>query len=316
VVKQLGLNCTLLALADPEQRIFDFIGADPARLDHFREAFRPVETDLSTENHRSKGTEIALFGNEVLHGRYSKSSYVGVDFVPYPPNLNQAYTTLITQTLQARKRLLKDGPADWSLAVLVPTKKLTRLVSDNFRAPIGNLPQIYHTAAVDMEGPVLAAEIVAYLMQPDGLEDRFHGFVELVCSFYQGKDGNAPSTASLREAESIRAARNRGVERAKGGKAKEKKSVTLAMRNVYDQVRTLALTGDPDIDWRSIRATLEKGTCPRLQIVAKEVRNVRLLERGTQLRQALSEDWRNKCIFERAFYRTRSFCHRTFRNSK
>ena len=82
VVKQLGLNCTLLALADPEQRIFDFIGADPARLDHFREAFRPVGTDLSTENHRSKGTEIVLFGNEVLHGRYSKSSYVGVDLFP------------------------------------------------------------------------------------------------------------------------------------------------------------------------------------------------------------------------------------------
>ena len=174
---------------------------------------------------------------------------------------------------------------------------MTQLVSDTFRAPTGNLPQIYHTAAVDMEGPVLAAEIVAYLMQPDGLEDHFHGFVELVCSFYQGKDGNAPSTASLREAESIRAARNRGVERAKGGKAKEKKSVMLAMRNVYDEVRTLALAGDPDIDWRAIRATLEKGACPRLQIVAKEVRNVRLLECGTQLRQALSEDWRNNGVY-------------------
>ena len=155
--------------------------------------------------------------------------------------------TLITQTLQARKRLLKDSPADWSLAVLVPTKKMTRLVSDTFRAPTGNLPQIYHTAAVDMEGPVLAAEIVAYLMQPDGLEHHFHGFVELVCSFYQGKDGNAPSTAAYaREAELIVQLATVASNARRAERPREKKSVMLAMRNAYDEVRTLALAGRPD----------------------------------------------------------------------
>lgn len=42
VVQALGVGSTLIALADPEQRIFDFIGADPERLDHFKAAFNPT----------------------------------------------------------------------------------------------------------------------------------------------------------------------------------------------------------------------------------------------------------------------------------
>ena len=57
VVQALGQFCTLIALADPEQRIYDFIGADPERLNHFRAAFTPVEVDLSTDNYRSAGTD-------------------------------------------------------------------------------------------------------------------------------------------------------------------------------------------------------------------------------------------------------------------
>ena len=40
VIRSLGRNSILLALADPEQRIFDFIGADPERLKHFEEEFK------------------------------------------------------------------------------------------------------------------------------------------------------------------------------------------------------------------------------------------------------------------------------------
>lgn len=60
VVQALGEHSTLLALADPEQRIYDWIGADPERLNHFTEAFAPAEVDLSTDNHRSAGTDICV----------------------------------------------------------------------------------------------------------------------------------------------------------------------------------------------------------------------------------------------------------------
>ena len=45
VAQALGEHSTLLALADPEQRIYDWIGADHERLNHFRASFAPTEVD-------------------------------------------------------------------------------------------------------------------------------------------------------------------------------------------------------------------------------------------------------------------------------
>jgi DNA helicase-2/ATP-dependent DNA helicase PcrA len=75
VVQVLGEFCRLIALADPEQRIYDWNGADPARLDHFRKALAPIEVNLQNENHRSPGTEINLFGNDILSGIFCQSRY-------------------------------------------------------------------------------------------------------------------------------------------------------------------------------------------------------------------------------------------------
>jgi DNA helicase-2/ATP-dependent DNA helicase PcrA len=49
-----------------------------------------------------------------------------------------------------------------------------------------------------------------------------------------------------------------------------------------------------------MRHILEAGDCPRLKGLADEVRNVRLLDRGAQLRQELSADWRDNGAYENA----------------
>jgi ATP-dependent exoDNAse (exonuclease V) beta subunit len=93
VVQALGQFCTLLALADPEQRIYDFIGADPERLNHFRVSFAPAEVDLSADNYRSPGTEIVMFGNDLLTGNFRQRTYNGIDRRGYEPYADQAMTT-------------------------------------------------------------------------------------------------------------------------------------------------------------------------------------------------------------------------------
>lgn len=305
VVQALGTNSTLIALADPEQRIFEFIGADPKRLDHFKAAFAPTVHDLAGDNHRSKGTDIALFGNDVLAGKFRQNEYVGIGFEAFESNPNQAYASLVTQVLKARKRLIESDRRNWSLAILVPTKRMTRFVSDVLREPFGNVPPIAHSAAVDMDGPILAAEIVAFLLQQQAHAGCFDGLVDVLCNYFHGRGGATPTKGDLDEASRFRTALAKWNECIAGGKPTPGNSVLKSTFAVHQDATALVLTGDPDADWVALRAVLDAGACVRLNGVAKEVRNVRLLERGTQLRLGLAQDWRDSGMYRNALAITR-----------
>ena len=304
VVQQLGREGTLVTLADPEQRIYDWIGADPARLDQFRATFEHKEIVLQGENYRSAGTEILLFGNEVLTGTFSKKKYLGIELKTYPANENEACTALVAHTYAGRKRLVDSKNKDWSLAILVPTKKMTRAVSDVFRQPPAEMPPIRHSAAVDLDAAILGAEIVSFMMQPPNL---FHvdGMIDLLCNYFHGKGGDSPTKSDLQQAASIRKAFALYAEKKATGKPLPKNSLMVPLLQTYEQLRAITLTGDPDQDWRVVRKTMENGPCGRLKEVAIEVRNIRLLERGTQLRQELSQDWRTFGRYENALDITR-----------
>lgn len=300
VIQALGRESQLLALADPEQRIFDFIGADPKRLKHFEDEFAPSKFDLSDENHRSKGTDLAHFGNDILRGKFTKKSYDGLHLEGFEANQNQAVTKVVTATLQARKRLIEDGPKDWSLAILVPTKRMTRVVSDAFREPQGKLPKIEHHAAVDMEAAILAAEIIAYILQSHSGKGDVAEFVSLICSYFRGKGGDTPTKTSLQEAARISAAYQKTVECHEANKSVPKRCIYLPMEAAYEASHNLVLSGNPDNDWITVRKHLDDADCKRLNEIAAEVRNIRLLDRGTQLREALSQNWRDRGQYEDA----------------
>ncbi|WP_247355302.1 hypothetical protein [Bradyrhizobium sp. 160] len=254
-----------------------------------------------------------MFGNDILTGKFRQNEYKGIAYAPFESNPNQAYTSLVGQVLQARKRLIEAGRRDWSLAVLVPTKRMTRLVSDVLREPFGNVPPIAHTAAVDMEGPILAAEIVAFLLQQRGHAGCFDKLVELLCSYFHGRGGATPTKGDMDEAKRFRAALAKWNECVAKGRPMPGNSVLKGTFAAHQASAALALTGDPDADWVAMRAVLGAGACPRLNHVAREVRNVRLLERGTLLRQGLAQDWRDGGGYRNALEITRqAFVHEHF----
>lgn len=305
VVQQMGRDATLVALADPEQRIYDWIGADPARLDQYLAAFDPRQFELGGQNHRSAGTDILLFANEVLTGEFSKADeYIGIDLQTYAGNENEARTALVTTTYAARKRLVESKKKDWSLAILVPTKKMTRAVSDIFRQPPANMAAIRHSAAIDFDAAILAAEIVSFMLQPPSLY-HLDGVIDLLCNYFHGKGGDTPAKSDLQQAASIRKAFALYLQKKAVVQSLPKNSLMVALLQTYEQARAVVLTGDPDHDWRSVSKTLEECACPRLKEVGLEVKNIRLLERGTQLRQELSLDWRTFGCYENALEITR-----------
>ncbi|MDB6175989.1 hypothetical protein PAF17_00525 [Paracoccus sp. Z330] len=84
------------------------------------------------------------------------------------------------------------------------------------------------------------------------------------------------------------------------GQGTATESVFQATFDVYWAATAIALTGQPDADCTAVRTVLETAACKRLVEVAQEVRNVRLLEPGTQLRQSLSQDWRDNRGYKNA----------------
>lgn len=300
VVEALGQSVRLIALADPEQRIYDWIGADPARLDHYRAALQPQEFDLSTDNHRSAGTDIALFGNDVLTGRFRQLAYVGIEISTFPPYEPQALAALVAKTYACRERLVRQAVDGWSLAILVPTKAMTRLVSDTLREPPGGMAAVTHTAAIELEAAILGAEVIGLLLEPWNAGSHFARLVDLVCNYFHGKGGDEPTQGALREAAVIRAGHEERLARLAERRAVRRNSPIAALAAVHETVGELRLTGDPDLDWRAVRRLLEEGPCKRLQEIAGEVRNVRLLERGNQLRHELSQDWRDNEAYRNA----------------
>lgn len=291
VIQALRNECLVIALADSEQRIFDFIGADPERLNHFKAAFAPTVIDLKKSNHRSAGTEIALFANDLLAGRFSKSSYDGIAVEQFPCNKNQAYSSLISTVLQARKRMLASGNPGWSIAVLAPTKRMTRTICDVFAQTFGKLPAIPHSAAVDVSGIMLAAEVVAFALEPMSF-GREKAFIDLLVAFYRGKSGDRPTGGDLKTADALKAGFEKYESAIAAGKATAKSSMAAKAVAVLHEVDRMERTGDVRKDWIGVRDIFRSGDCKQLHPVAEEVRNLRLLTRGADLRDVLVDIWR------------------------
>ena len=290
VVQAMGEFSNLLVLSDPEQRIYDFIGADPERLNHFRDVFTPTEIDLGIDNHRSGNTEIVTFGDDILSGKLRKEKYNGIDCILYKP---RAKEKVLVKTVQAaQKRLVDAGQKDWSLAILVPTKKMVRLVSNILHMPPAGEDKIPHTSVIESEAIILAAKTISFLMQPDAVGNHFSQFIRLVCDYFKGKGGDAPSKSNLKEASNLKKSYCKWLVCRAEKRVIKKNSILVRMKIVYDKARALALTGNPNDDWREIINILENGMCSRLKNIAEEVRNIDLLESwGAVLRQDLSRDW-------------------------
>lgn len=197
------------------------------------------------------------------------------------------------------------GTQKETVAVLVPTKRLMRQVSDVFRNPLASMPPIPHTAAIDMDGPILAAEVIAYLLQQVPGAIGLEACVDLICAFYRGKNGDGPTKRDLAEADAVRKAFDKCAEKEAAGLPLPAKSIFHAICDAVDTTRALSLTGDPDSDWVAVRKVLEESACPRLKEIAGEVHNIRLLERGTVLRQNLSQEWRTSGAYRSALAITR-----------
>ena len=304
VIRLLGETSRLIALADPEQRIYEFRGADPARIKEYIEEFRPTIVDFGTANYRSNGTDIAKFGNDLLTGAHKNARYSSVAVVGYQFRKGQgAHSVLKSHVLAARNRMLQSSPnGNWSVAVLVPTKRLMIDVSDylgNRQEFAGKkvLPPIEHDVAVDAEGPTLAAVLIAGLLDHGDTPERAIKFLlkNLVAHMRGRRGSQGPTQEAQRVCDAINAYCQTGTIR-----GPKRKQLIAEAENIIAHVTTLTFSGDPGDDWLSVRKCLGECQCDPLALVAEDAKYLRLLHKGGQLRNRLGELWRNSGTYEGA----------------
>lgn len=295
MVQQLGASSRLIALADPEQRIYEFRGADPARLQSFIDQFNPEICDFTGENHRSRGTDIATFGNDLLTGANRNRNYVNVTIATHGFRRNQGmHFALKAQTLQALRRLRQQPNA--SLAILVPSRALMIQVSDYLSTAVDGLPALSHDVAMDTAPPALAAAAIATLFEHGSLNAKRDRLIEAVEAHILGKRGTRDvPAADVTFANALKTFRVSG--RVTG--TRRQRTVNECAR-LADKCTQLPFTGDPAADWGLVRDLFQGATCDHLQAIAVDAKYLRLLHRGAALRTSLGELWRQQGSYDGA----------------
>ncbi|MDR2010947.1 MAG: UvrD-helicase domain-containing protein [Bacteroidales bacterium] len=297
LVKNLGRYSRIIALADAEQRIYDFRGADPKRIDEYMSHFKPTFFDFETENNRSNGTDITSFGNDLLKGGNASNEYNDVKCIAYPFS-NPPHIKLKTEVLAARSRLNKDV-VDWSLAILVPSNKLMLQVSDvlsrkqNF-AGGQILPPIVHDVAIDQAALSLAAVFIAGLMEqgePDlEIMDRL---ISHLNDYVRGRGNGKISKKDIGISRSLE-------QFIQTRASKTNKPMLLECRQLAIACSELQLCGDPIEDWINMRSIISICKSDTLNQIFKDAMFIKLLHRGSILQSGLAELWREQSNYKGA----------------
>jgi len=287
MIAALGEQSRIISLADAEQRIYEFRGADPARIGQYIKSFTPAIFDFGNENNRSDGTDITAFGNDLLTGANIGKSYAHVKVSKYAYYAD-AILPAKYAVLAARQRLVRNQKADWSLAVLVSSKEMMLHVSSCLASSSTKLPEVQHEVLIDPEGPALSAIFIGCLLE--GASTHTDLVKELMADLIKhmlGRQGGRISQQDLALAVALQAYLDSGSIR--GKKRLELLSEIQALATAR---MGYALTGDPTVDWIEVRRLMDGATHDALKIISGDARFIRILNRGTDLREHLAERWR------------------------
>lgn len=284
MVQLLGKHSKIIALADLNQRIFEFRGASITRIPEFDTHFSPVRIDFGLDNNRSASTDIVQFGDDLLTGKNIGKSYQDVEIVKYK---YYADTKLHLKAALANsiKRLRKaNRGSDISIAVLVNSKDTTMQVSNYLSAN-----NFHHEVLIDPEGPALSAAVIALLLQPQqDKETDSRLFIEKIISHIKGRRGEKIAKKNLELATHLDNYIATGII-----KGPARNALVNEINSIFEKRMTLTLTGVPEQDWLLVRRLFQNGTHECIKHIYEDAQYIRLLNRGAILSEILSDMWRN-----------------------
>ncbi len=289
-VRALSDTSTIVCLADPDQRIFDFIpGVDEKRIEQVIEHLDPTPFDLSKDNHRSPEGGLLDYANAVLRNDPTQPTPKNVITWTYrwPATCEALVHRAIVALRNHLERQLGQTP---TIAVLAPTNALVARISETISADRQDpqdatkvLPAIDHELNWDPDLSAAAGYVVASIMEWPGLTrvQALTGTLRAVADFYRIKlaGGTAGARATISTIDNAITALQEGTT----VRSKAAKLIVAA----FDA--TVQFAGDPVSDWQVARARLHGAT--ELEEIFSKARLLRLFKATDALAWALMDAW-------------------------
>tara|TARA_R110000850_G_scaffold258988_1_gene385789 strand:- start:8953 stop:10713 length:1761 start_codon:yes stop_codon:yes gene_type:complete len=287
-VEMLAPHVQIICLADLEQQIFDYLpGVGPERIAAIRAALNPLEVDLGTQNHRSPDSEILIFANDILTGQARGAPYKGVSSFSYrpenpTPNWNHVLRRAIAQLL-SKIRVESDSHPK-TLAILVSNNKSALRMSNALNAIEPNVGKaVRHKLLFDEAEALLSARFAAFLLEPKDsvrLELDVAASMELIATARRAT-GQAKTAVSklLEQAGKIRDGKTLNI------------NIVKALRGLIASLHADGFTGDPAIDWLTVKHALRASGQNELLRVASQLDFLVAFQRGHRISEGLANEW-------------------------
>lgn len=167
LVQHLAVDSTLVTLADPDQRIFDYqADIDPRRLDQYRAAYSPDEFDFGGTNHRSPNASILSFADAVMTNEALPSTSDVKQLSTYQRNHEASVHAAVTWMMS---QLREAGIASPSVAVLGRSNgyvsDISLMLGREHTYKQRTLKPLEHHVVWDAELTAAAAQVVASILE-------------------------------------------------------------------------------------------------------------------------------------------------------
>jgi len=279
-IELLAATSQVICLADMEQQIFDYLrGVGPERIAAIRDALSPLEIDLGSRNHRSPGTEIVTFGNDILALRPRGAPYLGVSRFPYPPK-NPDWNQIARVALGVLHKRVKKQTGRWAESVAVLTS--SGASAARISAALGSGPKpVRHRLHFDESEAMLSARFAAFLLEPRGPGNRLLD-VAMALDFL----ADVKRAAGSSQAKGLQAWAG-AIRLGKVPKA----GLVKALHALFETLDGQKYSGNPGQDWLTVKRALRASGQIQLGEVARHLDYLVAFNRGRRISANLASEW-------------------------
>ena len=270
----------VICLADLEQQIFDHLpGIGPERITAIKKSLNPLEIDLGAQNHRSGGTEIATFGQDILLGKVRGSPYVGVSSFSYNPKV-RTQSQVMRMSLGMLQRAIRKATGKYGKSVAILTHSGTSAAK--ISAALNAEPKpVRHKLSFDEAEAMLTARFAAFLLEPKSADNRLRDLATSLDLLATAKRASGLAVAKKWQV---------WASKVRSGKVPTAHFVK-SLLSVMDDVREQGFSGDPGKDWNRIKRLLRDAVDPNLMGVAKNLDYLVAFNRGKRISSGLGAAW-------------------------